>query len=87
MQDDENKALIYRITGEVMASLRGEKSRCQISSENGISTSILSMVERGLKDPQLTTVFKLCEALGVKASDFIKMVEEKLPEGFTLLDK
>ncbi len=52
--------------------------------EYEISTSLLNSLERGLKDPQLTTVFKLSEALGVQASDFVKMIEEELPEGFTL---
>ena len=55
-----------------------------LSMEYEISTSLLNSLERGLKDPQLTTVFKLSEALGVQASDFVKMIEEELPEGFTL---
>lgn len=87
MQQNDNKALVRKICGEIMASLRKDKTRCHFSSENGISTSILSMIERGLKDPQLTTVFRLCEAFGIKTSDFIKLVEEQLPENFTLLDK
>lgn len=69
-----------------MKSLRKEKSPYLISIEYGISTSLLNSLERGLKDPQLTTVFKISEALGVKASVFVKMIEENLPEGFTLIE-
>lgn len=87
MQQDDNKALIRKISGEIIASLRKDKTRCRLSSENGISTSILSMIERGLKDPQLTTVFRLCEALGIKTSEYIKLIETRLPDNFTLLDK
>lgn len=49
--------------------------------EYEISTSLLNSLERGIKDPQLTTVFKIAEALNIKASEFVKMIEEELPEG------
>lgn len=66
--------------------LRGEKSLYMLSAEYEISTSLLSSLERGLKDPQLTTVFKLSEALGIKASDFVKIIEQELPNGFSLIE-
>jgi len=40
-------------------------------------------MKRGLKDPQLTTIFKVAEALNVKASEFVRMVEDELPEEIT----
>ena len=58
-----------------------------MASENDISISIISTVERGIKDPQLTTLFKIAEALNIKTSDLIKLVEEQLPKGFSLIEK
>lgn len=45
------------------------------------------MIERGLKDPQLTTLMKISEALDLKLSDFIKIFEKELPEDFSLIEK
>jgi|GluameStandDraft_1065615.scaffolds.fasta_scaffold01184_32 transcriptional regulator with XRE-family HTH domain len=84
MQQEDKKKLIRTAAGKILKKLRGNKSLYILSMEYEISTSLLNSLERGLKDPQLTTVFKLSEALGVQASDFVKMIEEELPEGFTL---
>ena len=85
MQD--KKEIILSALAEVVKELRGERSQFMFASENDISTSIVSMVERGLKDPQLTTLMKLAEAFDMKFSDFSKKIEEKLPKDFTLIEK
>ena len=58
-----------------------------LASENDISTSIISTVERALKDPQITTFYKLAEALNIKPHKLMKMIEDNLPEDFTLIDR
>lgn len=63
MQIEKRKKLIMKILGENIQRLRGDKSQFILSSENDISCSIISTVERGLKDPQFTTLFKIAEAL------------------------
>ena len=85
MQEEKTK-LICKVAGQALKMLRGEKSLYMLSAEYEISTSLLSSLERGLKDPQLTTVFKLSEALGIKASDFVKIIEQELPNGFSLIE-
>ena len=85
MQD--KKEIILNALAEVVKELRGERSQFMFASENDISTSIVSMVERGLKDPQLTTLIKLAEAFDMKFSDFSKRIEEKLPKDFCLIEK
>ena len=83
---EEKKKLICKVAGQALKMLRGEKSLYMLSAEYEISTSLLSSLERGWKDPQLTTVFKLSEALGIKASDFVKIIEQELPNGFSLIE-
>ncbi len=85
MQQEDKKKLIRATAGKILKRLRKDKSQYLLSMEYEISTSLLNSLERGLKDPQLTTVFKLAEALNIKASEFVKMIEEELPEGFTLI--
>lgn len=87
MQLDKNKKLILKLLGKHIKNLRGEKSQFILASENDISVSIISTVERAIKDPQITTVFKLAEALNIKPSELLKLIENDLPKGFSMIDK
>lgn len=87
MQLDKNKKLILKLLGKHIKNLRGEKSQFILASENDISVSIISTVERAIKDPQITTVFKLAEALNIKTSELLKLIENDLPKGFSMIDK
>ncbi len=86
MQQNENKKIISQAVGKVLKDLRGSKSNYLLGAEYDISTSLLNHIERGIKDPQLTTVFKLSEALGIRPWEFVKKVEENLPDGLSLID-
>lgn len=83
---EEKKKLILKSLAKQARKLRGEKSQFILSSEYDISVSIISTVERALKDPQLTTLFKLAEAFNLKPHEFVKLIEDGLPEGFSLID-
>ena len=86
MQQSENKQIISQAAGKALKELRGAKSNYLLGAEYDISTSLLNHIERGIKDPQLTTVFKLSEALGVRPWEFVKKIEDNLPEGFSLIE-
>ncbi len=87
MQTNKRKNLIMKTLGKTIKKLRGEQSQFMLASENDISVSIISTAERGIKDPQFTTLFKIAEALNIKPSELVKLVENQLPEDFTLIDK
>lgn len=87
MQYEKKKKLICAVAGKITTKLRGTKSQFLLGSENDISTSILNTLEKGNKDPQLTTVFKLAEAFNMKASEFVSLIEKELPDGFYLIEK
>ena len=87
MKIEEKKKKILKILAKRTKKLRGEKSQFMLCSENDISCSIISTIERAMKDPQLTTVFKLAEAFDMKASEFIKLIEDDLPKNFSLIEK
>ncbi|MCX4274792.1 MAG: helix-turn-helix transcriptional regulator [Candidatus Gastranaerophilales bacterium] len=86
MQQEEKKKLICTLAGRTFKKLRKNKSPYMLALEYEISTSLLNSLERGVKDPQLTTIFKVAEALGVKASEFVKIIEDELPDGFSLVE-
>jgi len=81
------KTIILNALAKTLKKLRGNRSQFIFSSENDISISIISTIERGLKDPQLTTLYKIANALNMSLSDFIKELENNLPENFSLIDK
>ena len=87
MQHLKQKQLIKQALSKVVIKLRGNKSKFIFGSENDISTSILSMIENCKKDPQLTTIFRLAEAFNISASDFIKMINDELPNNFYFIEK
>lgn len=87
MQYFEQKKLIKQALSKVVLKLKGTKSNFIFGSENDISTSILSTIEHGKKDPQLTTIFRLAEAFDISASDFIKMINDELPKDFYFIEK
>lgn len=87
MNVKKNKKIILKSLAKHVRKLRGGQSQFMLSSENDISPSIISTVERAKKDPQCTTLFKLAEALNIKTWQLIKLIEEDLPEDFSLIDK
>ena len=54
----------------------------KICNEIELSKSIWSMVEQGEKDVQLSTMWRIAEALGMPASQLIKCTEEELGKDF-----
>lgn len=92
MQEDKKrigikKQLILDALAKTMKELRGNRSQFIIGAENDISTSIISIAERGIKDPQLTTIFRIAEAFDLSVIDFLTKVCEKLPKDFEMIDK
>lgn len=87
MQVNDKKKIILNSLANQLKLLRKDKSQFILASENDISVSIISTIERGLKDPQLTTFFKLAEALNLKPHQLMKLIEKDLPDNFTLIDK
>ena len=84
---DDKKKLIILALAELLKEYRGDKSQFKFASENDISISIISNIERGLKDPQLTTIFKISEACNLPCDKFIKRLMQKLPKDFYLIEK
>ena len=87
MQINKKKQKILNSLAVNIQKLRGRKSQFLVASENDISISIISTIERALKDPQLTTFFKLAQALNVKPHKLMKLIEDDLPQDFSLIDR
>lgn len=63
--------------------LRNNRRSCGISQEElahrcDLDRTYISLLERGKRMPTINVVFKLCEALSIKPSEFILQVEALL---------
>jgi len=58
-----------------------EKSlRSNWGFEAGYHRTYISLIERGLKNPSLKTVFRLAETLNLPASELVRRLEGKLKD-------
>jgi transcriptional regulator with XRE-family HTH domain len=70
------------IFGVVLRQLRTRKGLSQesLALEGGLDRTYISLLERGLRQPSLTTILILAKVLDIKASEIISEVEAKLLE-------
>jgi transcriptional regulator with XRE-family HTH domain len=68
--------------GFVIRGLRKSKniSQEQLADVCNLDRTYISLLERGLRQPSLSTVFSLANALSVTPSELIKLVEEVISE-------
>ena len=83
---ERKKKLICNTLAKTVKRLNGKKSQFILGAEYDIPSSVISDIERSVKDPQLTTLFKLANAFGLSISQFLKELEKELPENFSVND-
>lgn len=68
-----------QITGQVIHDLRKASNLSQecLSGLAGIARSHLSAIERGKKNVEVETLWRIAEALDMKLSELIQLVEEE----------
>jgi len=86
MQDSKKK-IIFNAIAKTVKRLRGKKSQFMLGAEYDIPSSVLSDLERAVKDPQLTTLFKLAGAFNLSIAEFMVELEKELPENFSVCEE
>jgi transcriptional regulator with XRE-family HTH domain len=71
--------------GFVTRSLRKGKNISQeaLADLCNLDRTYISLLERGLRQPSLSTIFSIAKALSTTPSSFIRLVEEVLSENST----
>jgi len=72
--------------GLVLRDLRKERGLSQeaLALDAGIQRNYVSLIERGINQPTITTIFKLAIALKVRPSELVALVEmacQKMSKG------
>ena len=66
--------------------LEQNKSISKISAEIMMTKSMWLDLEKGIKDPQLSTLWRISEALDIPLETLIKEIKKRLGENFSLID-
>ena len=56
--------------------IKQNKSQRILADEYDIQRSLISRMESGQNEPMLVSLWSICEALGLKTSDFLEKVEQ-----------
>ena len=85
-RNELNKQLLLKTIGEIVKQKRAiiKKGILLLSYEYDIPSSSLAKLEKGERDVQISTLWKLSEALGMTFSEFVKELEKRLPQNFKL---
>lgn len=65
--------------GNVLKLLRKDRglSQEEIAGRTGLDRTYISMLERNIKQPSITTIFLLAEALDIKPSELVVELEKE----------
>ena len=68
---------LEKVFGEVLQDLRKKRgfSQEELGFEADCHRTYISLLERGLRNPTLATIFQLADALEVKPSEIIRHIE------------
>lgn len=83
IQSQKKKEILIAL-GELVYNKRLAMSKGinTFSYEYDIGNGLLSRLEKGNIDTKVTTLWKLANAFGYKCSDFVKLIEDNLPDDF-----
>ena len=75
----ESKIILQKTIAEIIKEyrLKEKKSISLISNEINLSKSIWSQVEKRVKDIQISTLWRICEALEIPLSTLILEIEKR----------
>lgn len=86
--NNSKKKLLLKTIGEILYEKRTamKKGILLFSYEYDIPNSSISRLEKGERDVQITTLWKLANAFGMTFTEFAREIETRMPEGFKLID-
>lgn len=86
--NSKDAQIIFKTLASILREEREKQGKSQrlLADEFALQHSLISRLEKGINEPRFISLWSVAEALGMKLSDLIKLVEENLPAGFSLLD-
>lgn len=74
--------MVISVFGKVLRELRERNNLSQekLAEYCDLDRTYISLLERGLRQPTITTIFKIADALKISPSEVIKQVEIELTQ-------
>ena len=69
--------------GKILQTKRQEAglSQEQLAQQCNLDRTYISLLERGLRQPTITSLFNISKVLGIKASELLKLLEDQYEAG------
>ena len=85
---EANKKILITTIGKIIHQKRINLSKGinKFSIEYDIGNGLLSRLEKGNTDTQITTLWKLANAFNIKFSDLAIEIEKELPDNFNFYE-
>ena len=80
------KIKLQTTLAEIIKKLRNKKSITQLANEIDLSKSVWFNLEKGERDIQFSTFWRIAEGLDIKPSDLVKEIENQLGEDFSFIE-
>ena len=76
----ESKLDTHNVFGKTLKSLRADvdMTQSELAYATSLDRTFISMLERGLRQPSLYSLFKIAEAFNKKPSEIVSMMENKM---------
>ncbi len=80
--------IIFKLLAQTIKEEREKqkKSIRTLAYEYDLQTSLICRLENCVNEPKLISIWSVCEALGIKPSELLYRIEQKLPKNFCLID-
>lgn len=87
--NEEKKKILLSAIGQIIYAKRKETGKGILlhSYEFDIPSNSLERIEKGLRDPQITTLWKIVNSLNMDFKEFINILYKQLPDKFDLTDE
>lgn len=87
-ENKQKRLTILKAVGKTIKELRQKtgKSISLISNELNVSKSIWSDVELGKSDLQVTTFWRICEALNIQPEELMSKIKNNMSEEITFIE-
>ena len=85
---ETNKKILLTTIGRIIHQkiIKVSKGINKFSFEYDIGNGLLSRLEKGNTDTQITTLWKLANAFNIKFSDLAIEIEKELPDNFNFYE-
>ena len=80
------KIKLQKTLAEIIKKLRNKKSITQLANEIDLSKSVWFNLEKGERDIQISTFWRIAEGLDIKPSDLVKEIENQQGEDFSFIE-